>query len=1205
MRGRAIPVRLPDNIQSPKVREMRVALPDGQEVLFGVFDANHRRWDDTNLTAATLPKDASILLPVDCEPGETARYYVYYGNEKAEMPLDFLNSRLGFTNGDMEGGQNNLPDGWYADGNTSTRKNSWSDENPHSGRRCLKTVIQNGEKPSWFAYRQSGIPIVGGGKYRFSGWVRGQNVKGQAGWFVHVGNEKKGNLLNRVMKGGDGDFDWKEIVFEFTAPEDSDRAMVGTVLHGTGTAWFDDVRFERLDDDSSVTISIGELDFIPYKIFEADPAWPTVKKNDYLCRSTFRIVNRNATALENVPVLLTLRGWQAHGLSGRPVDVYAQTGSGMGAEKHSCQVVDDGPPQYGACRYSVRLDVPPQTIKFFNVYYKFDDNRLSETVSVDSVPAETEQPNKDQPGKDPSDQVRFARESDTAHPELQVGKDRFDDLPNLLKNGNFEDPVDTKEGASNRFPPNWYRNDPNPPEGVRYLLETDPKNLRFGKACARLDVAEGVPTSWRGWTQRINVRPNASYLIRGWIRSENIGSATIHVHFHNEKGAFCKKDAMTSLGAGISGTRDWTAMSEVLTTPPDAVRMTIHLTTNSSGMLWHDNISVFEGLAAKQIDRESFLSSEAETPLVWQVPAVMKVFPQTISTQIPDSPSLSQIHGFGVEAARNEKEPLQLAIRSKTAKKLKLKVTPLSFGRITKQQEESKGESEYFFLNDFEIHTVGYVAVDYPSNYYNTKVPKWHRKTPTAAPGCDGWKGFWPDPLLPTDTIALKPNQTESVWITWSIPKNAPAGIYLGKLELFDGDQAVYENMIRFKVRDFTLPDENHVSAIYDVRFGPGANYWSKPKSEYYREIADFMAANRLAPDTIDIEPKIEWKDDRPVFDWTEYDKACQWYFNERKFRFSYFPMNLFYLFGWGHPPKKLNGENPYPGDWPFKDTDFTKLRPEYKAKYQACLREFWNHVKEKGWADRFILYISDEPNYWTENIMEQMIALCDMIHEVDPEIPIYSSTWRYMEAWKDAIDVWGIAHYGLVPVDTMREIKQYGSKIWFTTDGMLCLDTPYNAIERLLPHYCFKYGADAYEFWGIAWLTRNPYRSGSHDYIHQSSTPGEYYWVRYPNGDGYLIYPPEPIGSKKIVSSIRFEQAREGVEDFEYLYLLKNRIEQAKTENRDVAAAEKVLEAASDLVDCPAPIGRYSSEILPDPNRLYEWRRRIADAIEILGKKK
>ena len=197
---------------------------------------------------------------------------------------------------------------------------------------------------------------------------------------------------------------------------------------------------------------------------------------------------------------------------------------------------------------------------------------------------------------------------------------------------------------------------------------------------------------------------------------------------------------------------------------------------------------------------------------------------------------------------------------------------------------------------------------------------------------------------------------------------------------------------------------------------------------------------------------------------------------------------------------------------------------------------------------------------------------------------------------------MWGIGHYGVVPVKKMSELRAAGKRLWFTTDGQMCTDTPYCAVERLLPHYCYKYGVQAYEFWGAAWLTHDPYRYGWHAYIDQSDQPDSRYWIRYPNGDGFLIYPGKPIGHEGLVSSIRLEQAREGVEDYEYLYLLGQGIARAKAAGRDVTEAQQALEQASKLVSIPNAGGRNSSKILPDPDAVLRVRESLARAIEQLS---
>ena len=319
------------------------------------------------------------------------------------------------------------------------------------------------------------------------------------------------------------------------------------------------------------------------------------------------------------------------------------------------------------------------------------------------------------------------------------------------------------------------------------------------------------------------------------------------------------------------------------------------------------------------------------------------------------------------------------------------------------------------------------------------------------------------------------------------------------------------------------------------------------------------------------------------------------YYFDTLKFPVAYMPA-FFYLFGWEHPPKPVLDEKPFEGEYPYVGVDRTRLRPAYRAAYQSCLRLFWDHVKAKGWADRLVLYISDEPFLDKPHIIDQMKALCAMIHEVDPAIRIYCSTWRHQPAWNGSLDIWGVGHYGCFAVEEMKARRAAGQSIWFTTDGQMCTDTPYCAVERLLPHYAHAYQAEAYEFWGCTWLTYDPWRYGWHAYIHQVSTPGEYYYVRYPNGDGYLFYPGGPVGLDGPVTSIRLEAARDGVEDYAYLQALEAL---AAKEGTAAKEAAELLAAFRRLVPIPNAGGRYSSTILPEPERLGALRERAGNLLE------
>jgi hypothetical protein len=90
-------------------------------------------------------------------------------------------------------------------------------------------------------------------------------------------------------------------------------------------------------------------------------------------------------------------------------------------------------------------------------------------------------------------------------------------------------------------------------------------------------------------------------------------------------------------------------------------------------------------------------------------------------------------------------------------------------------------------------------------------------------------------------------------------------------------------------------------------------------------------------------------------------------------------------------------------------------------------------------------------------------------------------------------------------------------------------------------------------------------------------------------------------IGRDGAISTIRLENAREGVEDYEYLYRLQSLITRAKAAGRDASNAERALSSAAELVEIPNAGGRFSSKILPEPQVLEQVRTQVAKAIESL----
>jgi hypothetical protein len=727
---------------------------------------------------------------------------------------------------------------------------------------------------------------------------------------------------------------------------------------------------------------------------------------------------------------------------------------------------------------------------------------------------------------------------------------------NLAANGSFENGSDG--------PDQWIKPANGGPRRVVAGFSSD---ARFGKRALELTALENAKGDWLGWDSReIPIKPGATYLLSGWLKGTKLQSwAAIHAHFHDAQGALTKSGAMVSTQPTVNGDSDWVNSMGFFQAPPDAATVQIHLTMNTQGTLRHDGIVLCE-VVDGEVERMHSAAARAAGPglQAWEVNPLVKVF--------PDTPPQAQARAVSVELARNEYQAFQLALcAAANTTHLSIAVSPL----------KGPGGAE---LPPVKVERVGYVPVDYPSAYYSTDVPEWCRKVPQSAGTTDGWAGWWPDPLAPGASLDLSPNQTQPVWFTVHAPKLAAPGRYQAQVTLEAGGRSARKIPLTVQVLPFTLPEKGHLRAIFDFRFGPGGGFGSGAESkEDQRKWLRLIAEHWLGINEIEPAPKFSYHEGKVTMDAAEFDEAARFCFDELGMNVAYTPQ-FFYMFGWAYPPKKMFGLEPF--------------TPEWTAALQQAYRLFTDHVREKGWHDKFVYYVSDEPHFDQAFVVEQMKKLCALVHEVDRTIPIYSSTWRHCTAWDDSLDLWGIGQFGCFPVDEMERLQRAGKQMWFTCDGQMATDTPFLATERLLPYYCFRYGVRGFEFWGLAWWTYNPWQVGWHQFIRQSDEGKKYYWVRYPDGDGFLTYPGKPVGVDGPASTIRLEQIRQGLEDYEALALLSDLAAKAKQAGRAAPAAERALALARDLVTIPNAGGLRSTEILPNPDRIPAVRKAVNAAL-------
>ena len=191
------------------------------------------------------------------------------------------------------------------------------------------------------------------------------------------------------------------------------------------------------------------------------------------------------------------------------------------------------------------------------------------------------------------------------------------------------------------------------------------------------------------------------------------------------------------------------------------------------------------------------------------------------------------------------------------------------------------------------------------------------------------------------------------------------------------------------------------------------------------------------------------------ITDFTEYDKAAEYYFNVLRLPTSYMPSH-FTLFGWVPPAEKF-GEKPYEGGGVPLRRGLTgvKLRPEYKRAYQAFQRApQGEYVKAKGWHRKLVPLHSRMSPTMPSRTLSPRCRLC----RDDPR-SIRRSLLRHVASCRrdSYLSLWGIGHYGIVSRRRSPTTARSGTQVRWTTDGQMSPIRP-TAVERLLLYfYCFR----------------------------------------------------------------------------------------------------------------------------------------------------
>lgn len=333
--------------------------------------------------------------------------------------------------------------------------------------------------------------------------------------------------------------------------------------------------------------------------------------------------------------------------------------------------------------------------------------------------------------------------------------------------------------------------------------------------------------------------------------------------------------------------------------------------------------------------------------------------------------------------------------------------------------------------------------------------------------------------------------------------------------------------------------------------------------------------------------------------DFSEFDRGAKRYLDE--FRFNSFNLPLQ---GLGSGTFYRSEEGIFAG--------FHQGTPEYDKLLGDYLRQVEEHLGENGWLGKEYIYWFDEPDpkdypfvrKGMENIRKAAPCLTRFITEHKPGPDI-------MDVTETSCTIFHQVDPKIV-ADLVKKGREFWSYLCTGPKGpwvTLFVDHP--AVNlRIWLWMSYKYQLKGILIWSANYWTsgtvfprgmlQNPWQDPMSYTVGYGTPFGQV--NNWGNGDGRFLYPPnrEPNQDKKKylagpINSVRWEILREGIEDYEYLWLLENSIKKAKRGQKDL------VEKARQMLSIPESLFKNGQDYTKDPKALLEYRTKIAQLLEKL----
>jgi hypothetical protein len=540
--------------------------------------------------------------------------------------------------------------------------------------------------------------------------------------------------------------------------------------------------------------------------------------------------------------------------------------------------------------------------------------------------------------------------------------------------------------------------------------------------------------------------------------------------------------------------------------------------------------------ASRWTESAEFSRTEQETPFrLGALPTVLKV-----RREAPVEYALEPV--ARIELARNEEEGVQLILHRA--------MNPVNDVRV-EATDLTSADGKVIPAADVRVRPVGFVFATNHGQYFTSR---------------DGW---FADVLLevgatggrpierggrPPDapTFDLEPGTVQPVWISYRAGKDTPAGTYRGKLVVSAKGREAGVIPLEVTVWDFALPVRGKLGVMVgggiDVK-ALGLAEGSPEAKELLRKNEEMLLDHRMTP--IWVLNRFSWtrallpKNADGTFDFTEFDAQVERLLARGMSRF---------VVALASRPGKFGFADDYSEQW--------------KTDLRAYLKATCAHLDRKGWLDLACFYSIDEA---PQKDWPRVKMLYKLVKDVEPRLKVFLTLNEPsgVASLADFADVFNV-NVRQYHKSRIAEVKKIGK----TTTWYVCcwpnenpnLFTEYPGIDpRVIGWMTWKFGMDGFSYWASTAWTNAFERMGDKRCIDDVVSPWNTQSFGAYNGDGCLIY-PGPGGT--LLCSTRFENLRDGFEDYELLAMLREAVDKGKLTGKDRQRAEELLKVDDRIAD-------------------------------------